>query len=284
MIGLSLSLVMACSSASSSGARPSTKKTASDDSTKSSGKTPTNTGTNTGDGTDKGSDNTGGTGGENDNSDVGEPNTGEMPNVGEPADPGTNPTVNFVGGVDTTNIFTRLGEITGWAVNKDNLKEYLSVNVYFDGDNKTGKKVGTAKANLVGVDDDNGGEHAFIFYVPKESITSKPQKIYIYAVVNSKEVPLAATMPYTMTFYKPKGGTAEQFYKTIGFESKCNGCHQFDYDGQWHMIAHNGSGENWTSTANYLYEKINRHNSRATPCNLLSCDKVKQWWEMEFGN
>lgn len=278
MIGVSLSLLMACSSSSPSANKPFTKKSGDQTSTKTPSKTDTK------------SDNSEGNDEETDQTGVGEttnPSTGEDPNTGEVGEPVVTPKVNMVGGIDPTNAFVRFGEVTGWAVNKDDLKTYLNVNIYFDGDNTSGKKVGTVKANLVGSDEGNGGEHAFIFYVPKESIDSKPHKVYAYAVIDDKEVAISSKMPYTLSFFKPKGGEAQAMYNSIGFTGVCKQCHSFTYDDRWDKLAQDGlSGKAWSESTNYLYEKIttsHRTISGGSPCNSIKCDNIKAWWRLEFG-
>ncbi len=194
--------------------------------------------------------------------------------------------VNLVGGLDPTNSYIRFGEISGWAVNKDVLKETLAVNIYLDGDNKTGKKIAT-KANLSGPDDNNGSTHAFYIAVPTVYLDSKPHKVYAYAVVNNVEVVLSASVPYTLTFYSPKGGAAEAAYNKFGF-NRCARCHAFDYPSLWRELAINAnSGKPWAADANYLFERVKQKNSGGQHKNLSictdgSCDLLKDWWKAEF--
>lgn len=206
---------------------------------------------------------------------------GEPPVVQLPSGPIEVPNFNFTGGIDTKNTFTRYGEIVGWAVDKDDLDAYLDVNVYFDGDNKNGTKVGSTKANLVGVDDNNGSEHAFIFYVPESNKDNKPHKIWIYALLNGVEIPVSKELPVTMTFYKRKGGAAKTFYNSIGFESKCTGCHRFTYETLWDRLLSPNMDGKWSETENTLYSKQKNHG--VAICTRISCDKIRQWWRMEFG-
>jgi hypothetical protein len=194
---------------------------------------------------------------------------------------------NLAGALDLTSSFLRVGEISGWAVNKDSIKSYLSLSLYLDGDNKTGKKLGITQANLIGPDDNNGNEHAFYFEVPAQFIDGRSHKLYIYAINQDSEIILNSAVPYTLTFYAPKGGAAEMAFNKIGF-NRCARCHDFNYNPLWReLVINSKSSKPWAADANYLYDRFRaKHQSGQhkgyTICTDNTCDLIKDWWRAEF--
>ncbi len=183
-----------------------------------------------------------------------------------------------------------MGQLNGWAGNKKSTADFLDVNFYIDGDNKTGTKIGTTKANLVGVDGDVDGDHAFVYVVSTgPAADGKHHKLYAYAVVNGGEQSLGSQFPLDLVVLKPKGGDAEAIYNKIGFNGVCKGCHSFDYADRWDGLAHAGDDGKWTATDNYLYNKVHNHrvkfdNNTHVVCDKIDCNQIVNWWNAEFGD
>jgi hypothetical protein len=207
------------------------------------------------------------------------------PVVIEPVAPTGKPLV-LVGGIDPTSYYIKVGQISGWAGDKNGPDGYLEVKFYADGDNKTGTLMGSTKANLVGSDGGVDGDHAFIMEVPQAFKDGKARKIYAYAVSHNTETILNANFPYTLTFYAPKGGAAQAVYNKVGFPN-CNGCHNFEYIDRWDVLTRSGDS-GWTKDDNYLYNKIaSGHrsiNGNKKPCEVINCTELKNWFTAEFGN
>lgn len=195
--------------------------------------------------------------------------------------------LDLVGGIDTESYYIRLGQISGWAGDKNNPSAYLDVSFYLDGDSKTGKAVITTKANLVGNDGDVDGDHAFIADIPVANRDGKPHKVYAYVTKDGVEKPLSASFPYTLSFFEPKKGDAQAIYNKIGFSSSCRGCHSFDYADRWGALSRDGTNGAWTKDNNYLINKLHaNHFSGNAPkniCALINCPEVINWWTAEFG-
>lgn len=194
--------------------------------------------------------------------------------------------LDLVAGIDTTSYYVKVGQISGWAGDKNNTPAYLEVRFYLDGDSKRGKSVGSTKANLVGSDGSVDGDHAFIFDIPVASRDGKPHKVYAYVNHEGVDTILNSSFPYTLTFFGPKRGAAETVYNKIGFNSGCKGCHSFDYVDRWDVLLREGSAGVWKADDNYLYNKVvNNHRSISSgkPCNVINCSELKNWWTAEFG-
>ncbi|RYZ51985.1 MAG: hypothetical protein EOP07_20355, partial [Proteobacteria bacterium] len=108
------------------------------------------------------------------------------PVVVDPVTPTGKPLV-LVGGIDPTSYYIKVGQVSGWAGDKNNTDGYLEVKFYADGDNKTGTFVASTKANLVGSDGGVDGDHAFIMEIPAAFKDGKTRKIYAYAVSHNTE-------------------------------------------------------------------------------------------------
>ncbi len=187
------------------------------------------------------------------------------------------PPLSLVYGLDPSTYFIRTGKIVGYAGDKNNPDDYFDIKIFLDGDNKTGKLVGTTKAERTGPDAGLEGEHALYFEVPKEFRDSKPHKVNIYAVINGLDVLLNAKAPYNMTFFSPKGGQAEALYNASGLVKGC-GCHGLAYEDRWEMMSRNGSNAGWSANNNFLYNRIQVHMRGS----IQNTDLVN-WWKAEFG-
>ncbi|MBC7530100.1 MAG: hypothetical protein H7318_00885 [Oligoflexus sp.] len=198
--------------------------------------------------------------------------------------------LDLVGGIDSTSYYIKVGQISGWAGDKNNTTAYLEVKFYLDGDNKTGKAIGSTKANLVGSDAGVEGDHAFIFEVLPAYIDGKPHKVFAYVTHDGIDTILSENIPLTLTFFKAKGGAAQAAYEKVGFQSRCQGCHSFSYLDRWDAISREGTAGKWTRDNNYLYNKISTgHRVKIdgkTLCDNVqnfSCEAIKTWWDLEFG-
>lgn len=235
------------------------------------------------------------------------PGTGEPkgPDPKDPMEPNPNsPDIselikNLNSGLSSDGYWLRSGYVSGWAVDKRDLKNYLEVRLYAGGDNKSGKLVWKQTANLVGSDDNNGGEHAFSKAVGEEFRTGTPVSFYLYAVMDGNEVPFTSKMPLSLTLFKPMGGAGLVAFRKTSIQSKCGACHkgvgstpqelELDfYNIFWNKLFSEGtSGAAWGATTNHLYEKINgNHRALSGSKNLCSgyidCKTISEWWNTEF--
>ena len=211
-------------------------------------------------------------------SDPAKPKPMEMEKEPEPDQVPPGKPIALTANLDLTPISIRVGSLNGWAADKNNAASELEVKFYLDGDNKTGKLIGTSQANRTGTDDGVEGEHAFYFTVPTEFKDSKPHKVFVYVGAGGAETPLSPKVPYTMTFFKPKGGAAKEAFVKTGMETGC-GCHSNPpYEERWEMLNRDGTAKGWSQDNNYLYNILkNGHRGRT-----FKVKEISDWWNAEF--
>ncbi|MES2743787.1 MAG: hypothetical protein V4655_00110 [Bdellovibrionota bacterium] len=193
---------------------------------------------------------------------------------------------NIQGAIDLTSTYLRTGDLVGWAYDKNNLADVITISLYLDGDNKSGKKIGTTKANIVGTDDNHGNTHAFYFQPDKSLKDSKPHKISLYAVIDAEEIPVVTPMAYTVTLFSPKGEANNAAYAKTNL-SRCGSCHG-GYSVFWDNLSYNSSTGKWDADNNYLIERYRNKNARGahknyTICSDSACSAIREWYNFEFG-
>ena len=183
------------------------------------------------------------------------------------------------------------GRVYGWAGDERNQEKTFEVNLYVDGDNKTGTAVGSVLADDKGYAGGLDGNHAFMFDLKKtisdddgfdiDFLDGQQRKLYAYAVVNGKEVQLAQT-PFNFKAWGYTTDGQEYFNNNFQFIANC-GCHgtgTANYTTWWSAVMSPFPDAGGARNRNDFYD-YGAGNKSHPGGNYGPANNMAQWWDLE---
>lgn len=180
------------------------------------------------------------------------------------------------------------GNISGWAVDVDNINSAVQVRVYADGAAGTGTLLTTLSANQSGSPTTYPGNHAFVYDLPAAYRNAQPHDLYIYIVSGAQNFVLQGT-PIRYTAYTPRAAGMQYFQQTVAplLQSNCGSCHGVDYMYFYYSLLNLPPHLGGTATDNLLINKpsatvTHGGGNRCGNKNSAPCLQIQEWWRREF--
>lgn len=177
------------------------------------------------------------------------------------------------------------GKIVGWALNPDRNKEAVTVR-FFDRADAT-SPLGEAKADQVGFDNNNEGDHAFGWQIPKELCDGASRELFVRVVIGGKEQNIGDQARAYSCFQQTAGGK-EYFTTAVAPLLKaCVECHQHTYEQAWGYLASPSPAAGGSATNNDFIRSPAaeiRHSGGKLCVDISTspCKEIQEWWKKEF--
>ena len=178
---------------------------------------------------------------------------------------------------------TSLGKVFGWAVDKSDLTQALTIRLYADGDATTGVLVATQLADRVGYDGNHSGHHQFMVELPEDLRDGESHSLYLYGEVAGSDELMAGPVSFHAYNYSD-AGRAYYNETVLPLVAQCKECHSTTYEGHFANLLSPTPSDGATASANELINKASGQNhGGGNRCATGSpCNELRTWWTLEF--